>query len=265
MKKIIVSIFSLMLFVSLLVSCDDSYTDHMTGDAKTGGLVVPTSAIPYKLGGTPSFDISVTVAKGPGIKSLEIYKTYTGKAVVLDRTVDVNMANVNDDYEIQLTYTYSQLSNGLSMPANELELAIGDAWTISYTAVMEDGRKVDNSSVTSVSVANKYAGFYQCVGTFDHPTAGVRDVNEEKYLTPIDANSCWANAGDLGSSGYFVKVTVDPETNQVTCSTWKDIEMANYPGEENYYDPATGEFHLSYYYVGSTGNRIMREVWTPIN
>ncbi|MBI4647226.1 MAG: DUF4361 domain-containing protein [Bacteroidia bacterium] len=125
---------------------------------------------------------------------------------------------------------------------------------------------VINNSTINISIANIYAGNYQCVGTFDHPTAGVRDVNEEKFLTPINAFSCWANAGDLGAYGYFVTVTVDPVTNDVTCSTGPDSEadMANYPGEDNYYDPGTGEFHLSYFYVGGSGNRIMREVWTPI-
>ena len=39
--------------------------------------------------------------------------------------------------------------------------------------------------------------------------------------------------------------------------------MINVPGEPNYWDPVTGKFHLAYFYVGSTGNRVMRETWTP--
>ncbi len=61
---------------------------------------------------------------------------------------------------------------GLSMPADEKSIKIGDAWTLSYVSVMEDGRKVDIASKSTITVANKYAGYYQCVGVFSHPTAG---------------------------------------------------------------------------------------------
>jgi hypothetical protein len=183
----------------------------------------------------------------------------------LDQTVAVSSANKSADVEIQVPYTYAKLSEGLGLPANEGLLAIGDAWTLRYVSVMEDGRKVGVSSKSTITVANKYAGFYQCVGTFTHPTAGVRAVNEKKFLTPISAYACWGNAGDLGASSYFVKLTVDPVTNLVTCTTYTaPAEMANTPGEPNYYNPADGTFHISYFYVGSGGNRVMREVWTPV-
>ncbi|NEW78815.1 MAG: DUF4361 domain-containing protein [Gelidibacter sp.] len=267
MKKIFISIFSLVIVALLFTSCDTTPDDFMTGDVQTGGLVAPAKSIPYKLGGTASFGVKVDIPQGPGIVAIEVYKTFTGKATVLDRTVDIASENANADVSKTFTYTYANLIQGLSMPANELLLNIGDAWTLSYVSVMEDGRKVLNSAKTNITVANKYAGNYQAVGTFTHPTAGARPINEVKFLTPIDANSCWANAGDLGASGYFVTVTVDPVTNKVTCSAGPGsaAPMANFPGDptSNYYDPATGKFHLSYFYVGGSGNRIMREVWTP--
>ena len=264
MKKLIFSALSLILAVLTFTSCDKTPVDLMTGDVKTGGILSPTSAIPYKLGGTPSFDVTISIPKGPGIASIDVYKKYTGKTEILDQSVNVGSANATENASVKITYDYAQLTSGLDMPADETVLAIGDAWTLRYVSVMEDGREVSVSKKTTITVANKYAGYYQCVGVFSHPTAGDRPINEKKFLTPIDANSSWGNAGDLGASGYFVKLTVDPVTNQVTCGTWQDIEMANYPGEENYYDPATGEFHVSYFYVGGTGNRIMREVWTPV-
>ena len=37
---------------------------------------------------------------------------------------------------------------------------------------------------------------------------------------------------DLGGSGYFVKLAVDPATNLVTCSTYAaPADIANFPGE----------------------------------
>jgi|BarGraNGADG00312_1021997.scaffolds.fasta_scaffold32078_2 Domain of unknown function (DUF4361) len=266
MKKLIFLVLSLVLVLVVFTSCDKTPTDLMTASVKTGGIISPLSSFPYKLGGTTNFDVNIDIPKGPGIVSIDVYKNYTGKTEVLDQTVTVGSANASADASITITYNYAQLINGLNnMPANEGLLAIGDAWTLRYVATMEDGRKVDVSPKTTITVANKYAGFYQCVGTFTHPTAGVRPINEKKFLTPISAYACWGNAGDLGGSGYFVKLTVDPVTNLVTCTTFTaPADMANTPGEPNYYDPATGTFHVSYFYVGSGGNRIMREVWTPI-
>jgi hypothetical protein len=263
MKKLIFSVLSLILTVVVFTSCDKTDVDLMTANVKTGGILIPTSAVPYKLGGTPSFDISLNILKGPGVASVEIYKSYTGKSEVLDQTVTAGSANVTEDATVTVSYDYAQLISGLDMPADETVLAIGDSWTLRYVSVMDDGRKVEVSKKSTITVANKYAGYYDCVGVFTHPTAGDRPINELKFLTPVDANASWGNAGDLGASGYFVKLTVDPATNEVTCSTWQDIDMANIPGEPNYYDPETGEFHVAYFYVGSTGNRLMREVWTP--
>ena len=263
MKKLIFSALSLFLAVLIFTSCDTTPVDLMTADASTGGILNPTPSVPYKLGGTPSFDITIDIPKGPGIASIDIYKKYTGKSEVLDQNISVGATNTTEDASVTVTYDYAQLTSGLDMPADELTLVIGDAWTLRYVSVMEDGRKVDVSKKSTVTVANKYAGYYNCVGVFTHPVNGPRPINEKKFLTPIDANSCWGNAGDLGASGYFVRFTIDPATNLVTCSTWDNIEMANQPGKDNYYDPATGEFHVAYYYVGATGNRLMDEVWTP--
>jgi hypothetical protein len=265
MKKIIFSALSLVLLVMFSTSCDKTYTDLMTANVKTGGILTPTKSIPYKLGGTPSFNISLNIPKGPGIESVDVYRSYTGKSEVFDQTVSVGSANASADVVVPVTYTYSKLATGLGLPDNEGLLAIGDAWTLRFVSNMADGRKVGVSSKSTITVANKYAGFYQCVGTFTHPVNGPRAVNEKKFLTPVSAYACWGNAGDLGGSGYFVKLAVDPVTNLVTCSTYAaPADMANYPGEPNYYDPADGTFHLSYFYVGATGNRVMREVWTPI-
>ncbi len=260
--------------VLILVSCEQTYTDLMTSDVKTGGMLIPTEGVPYKLGGTVNFNVTIDIPKGPGIDAIEVYRTYVEldedgeiasvKPAVLDQTINIGSANETGLVSKAITYDYAKLTSGLNMPADESVLVIGDYWLLSYKSVMaDDGRKVDVATKTTVAVANKYAGYYQCVGVFSHPTAGDRPVNEEKYLTPIDANSCWGPAGDLGGSGYFVKITVNPADNTVTCSTWKDIEMFNVPGEPNYWDPATGVFHLSYFYVGGTGNRVMRETWTP--
>jgi len=104
--------------------------------------------------------------------------------------VDVSSVNINDTAFITFSLAYADLKEGLTLdgqplPAEETGLGIGDYWTIVYTAVMEDGRKVVNNATTVIAVSNKYAGYYQCVGYFTHPNpASSRAIDREKFLSP---------------------------------------------------------------------------------
>jgi len=254
-------------------ACNES-KDLLTADAKTGGLVIPTGSIPYKLGATPVVSIDLTIPMGPGITSIEVYNKYidavAGKESnqVLMKTVDVALANSTEKLAKPYTVTYTDLIkdlkvNGQALPANEALLPIGNSWSLSYVSVMSDGRKVVNNATTTVAVANKYAGFYQSIGVFTHPVNGPRPINEKKFLTPLTAYSCRIPAGDLGSSGYTVVLTVDPVTNTVTFSSGVPSDMFA-SATRSYYDPASGKFYIHYFYVGATGNRVMDEVLTPL-
>ena len=160
MKKIIYSGLSLIFTILMLASCENTYTDLMTSDVKTGGILSPTKSFPYKLGGTTNFDITLSIPQGPGIVSVEIYRTYTGKtSEVLDQTVSVASANATALKEVKVTYNFAKLTAGLGMPATESELVIGDAWTLRYVSVMEDGRKVNVGPTSTITVANKFAGY----------------------------------------------------------------------------------------------------------
>jgi len=272
MKKLIFAGLSLVFTVFFLVSCDKTYTDLMTGDAKTGGLVNPTSSVPYKLGSTPSFDVVLDIPKGPGIESIEIYRTFTDKTEVLDQTISVGSANATADVEKTVTYNYAQLITGLSMPANESDLAIGDAWTLRYVSTMADGRKVDVANKTAIAVANFFAGAYEKDMKYFHPTAGgsypttpYSAYSENIDLVAENAYECddWFGVWEDNkltihieqSAGYPLTLTFersdavvgDPNNAANVCS----------------YDPATGVIKLFYYYPGSGGNRIFWAVYTP--
>lgn len=253
-------------------SCIES-EDLVTKDATTGGLVVTTGSIPYKLGATPVVNIAMDVPQGPAIVSVEVYNQYfdadagTESNKVLMKTIDIASANATEDASKPFTVNYTELSKGITvnggaLPSDESLLPIGNNWLLTYVSIMSDGRKVLNNASTNIAVANKYAGFYQSVGVFTHPTAGPRAINEEKFLTPLSAYSCRIPAGDLGGSGYSVVITVDPATNTVTFSGGAPTDM--FPlAERSYFDPATGVFYLHYFYVGGSGDRLMDEVLTP--
>jgi hypothetical protein len=260
--------------IGLMFSSCNKSEDLVTKDAKTGGLVIPSVSIPYKLGATPEVSVAVTIPMGPGITTIEVYNKYTDAVAgkestpVLMKTVDVASANTTAEVSKPYKITYTDLIkdvkvNGQSLPANEALLAIGNSWELSYVSVMADGRKVVNNSKTTIAVANKYAGFYQCVGVFTHPTAGPRPINEKKFLTPLTAYACRIPAGDLGSSGYSVVITVDPATNTVSFSGGAGADMFA-SATRSYYEPSTGKFFLHYFYVGGSGNRVMDEVYTPV-
>lgn len=269
--KVFLMIFTAIAF--MFSACNDS-EDLVTKDAKTGGLIAPTGSIPYKLGATPTVSIAVSVPMGPGITSIEVYNKYNDAAAgkvsaeVLMKTVDVASANLTEEVAKPYTLTYADLIKGITvdgkaLPADEALLAIGNSWELSYVSVMADGRKVLNNATTTIAVANKYAGFYQSVGVFTHPTAGPRPINEKKFLTPLSAYACRIPAGDLGASGYSVVLTVDPATNTVTFSGGAPTDMFA-SATRSYYDPASGKFYLHYFYVGASGNRVMDEVLTPL-
>lgn len=237
---------------------------------------MPTSGIPYKLGATPNMSIDVFIPQGPGIDKVEVYNIYSGKVngesktsnEILITTFEINGENASADLNKTFSITYADLIKGLTynggaLPSDESLLPIGDFWTLSYKSILEDGSIAVNNAKTKISVANQYAGFYLCTGTFNHPTAGPRPINEEKFLTPVGAYTCNIPAGDLGGAGYFVDITIDPGTNEVSFSN--GIPTTMYPSaEKSYYEPSTGKFYLHYFYVGSGGNRVIDEVYTPI-
>ena len=272
MKKTIFSSFYLLLASLLFVSCDDNFTDLMTANVKTGGMVYPTSSIPYKLGSTPSFTVTIDVPKGPGIDAIEVYRTFTGKGEVLDQTVDVGLANATADVSKTLTYTYSQLIAGLNMPADEGELKIGDAWTLRYVSVMEDGRKVDNAAVTKVAVANFFAGSYDKNIKYFHPTAGgsypttpYSSYTEKVDLVAKNAYECDDWFGVWEDNKLIIHI--DPANNYAVALTFERSDAVagdpNNPANVCSYDPATGIIKLFYFYPGSGGNRIFWAVYTP--
>lgn len=279
MKKVIkysLTLFSISLTLFMFSGCLQN-DDLTTENALEGGMVNPLTAnVPYKLGATPSITVNLEVPKGPAITSIEVYNTYYDNVEgevsneVLVTTVDVGGANTSDLVEKSFPITYTDLKKdilvgGASLPDSELDLAIGNNWILSYVSIMSDGREVVNNASTNIAVANKYAGSYQCTGFFHHPTAGTRPINEEKFLTPIDAYSCWTALGDLGSAGYDITIKVEDDNScTVTVGPGQITEVFMSGGETNAYDPATGEFDLHYFYVGSTGNRVIEENYEPL-
>ncbi|MFN7116912.1 MAG: BT_3044 domain-containing protein [Saprospiraceae bacterium] len=106
-------------------------------------------------------------------------------------------------------------------------------------------------------IKNEYDGKYQATGVFHHPTAGDRDIDEEKILVTVNSNTVITNLGDLGGAGYQMFLTVNAD-NTVTIAPSGATPNIDQSWGENYYDPATKSFHLHYSY-NTAAPRIIEE------
>jgi hypothetical protein len=237
-------------------------------------LIVPvTTNFPYKLANTPQVDVTLDIPAGPAITTIKVYNSFYS-------TNDQALSNEVLMLEIPVTgstvtfsVNYADLSNGLlingnPLPTDETQLGIASRWILVYHAVLADGREVVNTSkaVTTIAVDNIYAGNYHVTGTFIHPTAGPRAIDEDKFLSSISAYQVSSTTGDLGPD-YPTIITVDPATNACTVTSGPGnvytVEMT--AGTPSYYDPATGKFFLYYFYLGTNGlPRIIEEEYTPL-
>lgn len=282
MKKIIFSALSLVLTVLIFTSCDKKYTDLMTADAKTGGLVVPAGSIAYLLGATPSLSVALTVPKGPGIASIEVYNKYLRRAdttlsnSVLIKTLDISSANTTADVVADFNINYADLSKdilvgGAALPADENLLPIGDTWEFTYISVMADGRRVENSSTTGIDVSNRWAASYLLSGyvlrsdPFDPVLSGTYH-NIPWKLATVGAKSViyfkthlWADGSVVGGIGPWV-LTMDDSAGPnnpmpVKVTDALNAAVKNNPAYNSRYVPATKTFYISVFWGTGPTNR----------
>ncbi|MCE5347182.1 MAG: hypothetical protein LLG13_12975 [Bacteroidales bacterium] len=288
MRKIIYSVLSLIMVSFFLFSCDDTYTDLMTSNVKTGGLVNPTGTVAYKLGMTPSFDITIDIPKGPGIKSIEVQKYYTRMSDttlsnVVSTTINIDGANETEAVQKKIAQTWATLREGLTMPTDpqipvtetdpNIAKFIGDSWTFTYICTMIDGRVLTNTQTTNVAIANFFAGSYDLLLKYFHPTAGGTyptsayggERKSKITMVPTGALDCWAYFGVWTDNKIFIHIASD---YKVTLTFDRSDAIQGDPYNANNicsYDPATGIIKLYYYYQGSGGPRIFWAVYTPKN
>jgi hypothetical protein len=274
MRKIFKLTFALLFIAQsmLFFSACNEGEDLMTDDVKTGGLVDPMSSFFYKLNETTDFDVTIDIPKGPGIVSIEVYKTYTGEAEILEQVINVASANKTGDITKVITFNYAALIDGLvGMPADEGELTIGDKWTLRYEAIMEDGRSVVNEDATTIGVANFFAGIYDLTTYYFHPTAGGTYPDDpyggirvtETELLATTAFECTSHFGVWTDDLVYLNIVDDVLT--VTYPTRGDA-VAGDPNDAtkvSNYDPATGIIEVYYHYYLASGPRIFWLEYVP--
>lgn len=135
----------------------------------------------------------------------------------------------------------------------------------------------------ALQVANPYAGLYNVELRYFHPTAGgsypgtpnfnpdnpyggVRYYKNQELLT-VTGTQVVTGFG-VWQSDYKMWITIKPDNTLglVVDPTWSySVSLGDpfSPDKISHYDPATGKIYLYYNYMGSGGNRIFWEIFTP--
>ena len=214
----------------------------------TKDTTVPMVTVNLAADQPSSEDIKVTLALDPAV--ITEYNTRTGSTLApLPATVfkfnTMEVTIPKGSREAVLTGT---ILNPSYLETGKFGLGIKIA-SASSPSVKVSGNY--GKQVVALRVKNKYHGLYRATGVFTHPTAGPRDINEDKELTTVEPNSVLANLGDLGGSGYQMILTINPD-NTVTITKSGATPSIEYLGP-NVYDPATKSFSLNYSYTPAGG------------
>lgn len=277
--KVFLLIFTALGFM-LFSACNKS-EDLVTKDAKEGGLVVPTGNIAYLLNATPTVSVALSVLKGPGIQSVEVYSQYIGKAdttesnVVLMKTIDVASSNSSEDVAKDYKVVYADLIKGLKvknipLPADENALPLGDNFVLTYISVMADGRKVLNNASTSIAIANQWTGSYLmsywALRAGDPVLSGYVSDMPWKLATAGKKSvvywkiHLWGDGkGTIGGIGPWV-LTMDDSGGQtkpmpVTVTDAANAAVKNNPAYNSRYEPSTKTFYISVFWGSGPTNR----------
>lgn len=125
----------------------------------------------------------------------------------------------------------------------------------------------------TIAVKNPYDGIYDFKGYILRNSAGGpllpqtgNFANLERTLATLDATSVsfaqlWANNTGVGGIDGL-KLTVDPVTNDVVCSSTSNATLINTPGYDNRYDPATKTFYISFEWGVFPNNRAATDTLT---
>ena len=253
----ITKIFSYLLALTLVVSCDD-IEDVVT--TTEGGLVeIQTASINYVVGNTGPYTASIKIMQG-AVKTnkVEIYKSFNSGDASSEEVLYTTITPTTTDASTVSTFdfTFDDLRDGLqinggALPATDGEYTIGDNWAFRVVATVDDGRQVQQNRNIKVTVATRFAGKYKAIDAVygrnttssgggiewfytedDWPAETVIESVDAityrilEYMGPFDGNEWYFQVDPATleiSYPEFVPGTEDAQTGNgqpfITCST----------------------------------------------
>jgi hypothetical protein len=158
---------------------------------------------------------------------------------------------------------------------NVFKFDFSEKYALAYKLVSVSGNGIKSQSapdttVIEIGAQNAYEGWYHSVGFRSHPTAGIYDVDDDKYLSTIDQYTVETYTGDY--TPYRLWITINPNgpsSGNVTVMSPDVVLFNNTPavnargitGGNNRYDAATKTYYL-YYYYNAAAPRVIQETIT---
>jgi hypothetical protein len=278
MKNRIIVIFTLFAGLFLLNSClkdtADYWPDEVAGKMYATVLkpalqsltMQPTTdtvdfsfMINIATDALPTNDVTLTLAVDPtavatynSLKKPKVPYQVFPTVRVLNPTVTIPAGT--------RTYTiHAQVWNAKALDACTNYIAAITIKSVSDPNIMIPANM--KSYLLALPISNPYEGNYMASGTFTHPTAGVRTIDEEKELSTVNCKAVKGFVGDLGAYDAIFTVNAD---YSVTVSGEISASQPLVQSGVNKFDPATETFTVNYYYVGSGGNRVISETLVRI-
>lgn len=246
-------------------------------NSTTLGMIGNTTPVTFNLElryaySAPSPGLAVTIDIDPTV--LTKYNTVKGTARQVLPAALYSIANK--------TVTIPAGSNSVKLPivvANPSLIAPTTPYAIPLRITNASGVDISGnfgSHVVVVIIKNIYDGVYSRIGNIQRNSATGPDPALSGNYTAPDASlttdgqfsnwyvsPTWSNGtgiAGIGTPGLDgIKFTVDPATNKVTASCPANPLVANTPGKDNYYDPATRTFHVAFQWGALPNTRVIEE------
>jgi hypothetical protein len=137
----------------------------------------------------------------------------------------------------------------LTLKFNPASLDLSKKYALGFTVIETDNGAISSmkDALVEIVIKNEYHGTYLATGTFMHPTAGDRPIDELKDLETTGPKSVIAPLGDLGGAGYYMILTVNAD-NTVTITKAGVTPNIDQSWGPNTYDPVTKTYDLFYSY-----------------
>ena len=272
MKNRIIVIFTLFAGLFLLNSCLKDTADYWPD--KVSGKMYATVLLPALQSKTlkptadtvdfsfminiatdqpPTTDVTITVAIDPA--AVTNYNTMNKTSYQAYPSFKILNPTVTIKAGTRTAYVNGKIWGADKLSACDNFIAATTIKSVSDPNIMIPSNM--KSYVLALPISNPYEGIYKATGTFVHPTAGTRIINEDKVLSTVDCKTVSGFVGDLGA--YAAKFTVNDDNSVTISGSVSDTQPLIQSGV-NTYDPETKTFTVNYYYVGGGGNRVISEV-----
>ena len=250
MKNIL--LYSVVALCILMLGACDSVDDLVTENAVTGGLVnVETPLLSYVIGDNADYNVSLQVLQGEvKTTAVNVLKQFTGTVggeqltsnEVLMKTIDIASTTTSS---VAFSTNFAELREGLTLngealPTDDLDLTIGDFWTISFQAVTSEGNNHRNLGTTKIAVATRLAGVYTIAqGHYIHPSTAPNVTSDysgsySRIIESIDPITY--RMSDIGpwegEPDNFFYFQVDENNNVIILKEWEGATQLIWGADE---------------------------------